>query len=220
MIVPEPALAAGGRHCANLFESQRHRELRQASALEQAPRLTEAPLLKMGEKYQGEHQGLYQDPTMGFQWNVRYFSPAERAGFEIVHRQGLFFDVAGKELNSAFDAESLAFEDALLVIDKDFRMFILVGEERGRFHHSSLVAGEDVLFAGTVAFLDGRIRLLTDSSGHYKPEPWRTPALLRELRDRGVDLSKLRVEGRAAKVYGGSVSLSPLEVQKFLLAPH
>ena len=175
------------------------------------------PLLSMKAEYRGEEQGLYTDPQTHVRWNVQYFSAVDRARHEVVFRGGKFYDVNGRELNSAFDAEALSFEDSLLVIDKDFRMYVLSGEERGRLHHSSLSAGGDVLFAGTIAFMDGRVRHLSDSSGHYKPEPWRTRRVVRMLRDRGVDLSQMRLSGRVATEYGGAVSLTAAEVQKLIL---
>ncbi len=197
--------AAVGR-CEALFTA----ETREATA-------EGLPLLRMKAEYRGEDRGLYTDPQTHVRWNVQYFSSAERRQHEIFIRDGKFYDVNGRELSSAFDAEALSFEDALLVIDKDSRMYVLNGEERGRLHHSSLVAGGDVLFAGTIAFMDGRVRHMSDSSGHYKPEPWRTRRIVRLLRDRGVDLSQMRLSGRAATEYGGTVSLTAAEVQKLIL---
>jgi hypothetical protein len=176
------------------------------------------PLLRMKAEYRGEDRGLYTDPLTHVRWNVQYFSSVERAQHEIFPRSGKFYDVNGRELNSAFDAEAFSFEDALLAIDKDFRMYVLSGEERGRLHHSSLSAGGDVLFAGTIAFMDGRVRHMSDSSGHYKPEPWRTRRVVRLMRDRGADLSQMRLSGHVATEYGGSVSLTAAQVQKFILA--
>lgn len=175
--------AATGR-CEALFTA----ELRETTA-------EGLPLLRMKAEYRGEDRGVYIDPATRERWNVRYFSSSERDQHEIFIRSGKFYDVNGRELNSVFDAEALSFEDALLVIDKESRMYILKGEERGRLHHSSLMAGDDVLFAGTIAFMDGHVRHLSDSSGHYKPEPWRTRRIVRLLRDRGVDLSPMRLSG-------------------------
>lgn len=206
------AHAAAGR-CEAIFAtaaSETRAETREATA-------ERLPLLRMKPEYRGEDRGLYTDPATHERWNVRYFSSVERAQHEIFIRGGKFYDVNGRELSSDFDAEALSFEDALLVIDRDFRMYVLNGEERGRLHHSSLVAGGDVLFAGTIAFMDGRIRHMSDSSGHYKPEPWRTRQIVRLLHARGVDLSQMRLSGRVATEYGGAVSLTAAQVQKLIL---
>ena len=66
--------------------------------------------------------------------------------------------------------------------------------------------------------MDGRVRHMSDSSGHYKPEPWRTRRVVRLMRDRGADLSQMRLSGHVATEYGGSVSLTAAQVQKFILA--
>lgn len=39
------------------------------------------------------------------------------------------------------------------------------------FFHSSFLAGASVLAAGTILIRDGKIRVITPNSGHYKPDP-------------------------------------------------
>lgn len=67
------------------------------------------------------------------------------------------------------------------------------------FYHSSLVGGERVLSAGTLAMKDGRLTYIDIESGHYKPKPHHLAMALQHLRLHGVDLSGVEVRG-----YGGS----------------
>ncbi len=178
------------------------------------------PLISMDSRYKGEDQGLYLDPITKHPWKVHYYTMTEKAVFELLPQNGLLVHRNGKKADSPFDAESLSFENALLVIDKDRRIFILPFEERGRFHHSSLSAGEDILFAGTAAFSQGLLRELSDQSGHYKPSPQQTMIAIKELQKMGVDLRMMKLSGHIAKHLTNSYSLSPKEVQQLVLNAH
>jgi hypothetical protein len=49
--------------------------------------------------------------------------------------------------------------------------FIFAGEHiGGQFHHSSLVSGKKVKCAGMINVLGGKVKLVDNDSGHYKPE--------------------------------------------------
>lgn len=174
------------------------------------------PTIKMSAQYLGENRGEYIDPITKKKWNVVYFSEFEKKAFEIFPKKNLFWTSLDQKANSVFDPEALSFNHSLIVIDTDFRIFTLPFEERGKYHHSSLTAGKDILFAGTVAFSDGQLRELSDLSGHYKPAPEQTLLILKELRRRGFDLSKLKLSGRIAQVLGHSAMLTPQEVQNLL----
>ena len=49
--------------------------------------------------------------------------------------------------------------------------FIFAGDHiGGKFHHSSLVSGKNVKCAGMINVLGGKIKLVDNDSGHYKPD--------------------------------------------------
>lgn len=176
------------------------------------------PLLPRRAEYEGEERGEYVDPVTRAPWRVRYFNELEREAYRVrMNAEGLFVDSLGRKMNSRFDEEFLSFEDSLLVVDSQNRWFVLPFEERGRYHHSSLLAGASVRFAGMVAFLDGRVRRISDTSGHYRPESWRILWLLRDLKRRGADLSQIEVSGRGASELGGSPYLRTHEVRDMFL---
>ncbi len=58
----------------------------------------------------------------------------------------------------------------------------------GNRHHSSLLAGEDVAAAGEMSVTDGRLKYLSNKSGHYTPDVMRLLQALAELDDNGVPL--------------------------------
>ncbi len=66
-------------------------------------------------------------------------------------------------------------------------------------YHSSFLAGEHVLCAGSIAARKGRITMINNCSGHYAPVDSALAQVLRRLMFARVDISKITVEF-AAKV--------------------
>jgi len=165
-------------------------------------------LISMNEMYRGEDQGLYMDPLDKKPWTVKYFTEAEKAAFQVfLNRDGTFKSASGKPATSVWDNEFLRFDEALFIIDKDGRIFVMPFEARGVYHHSSLSSGQPVLYAGTIAFYGGYLRLLSDKSGHYKPSPQQSLDVIRYLHQLGVNLTYLRLEGGVARYLNGAHSL-------------
>lgn len=173
--------------------------------------------LKMHDRYIGEERGLFIDPITKEPWNVRYFTRLERDSLRVIQRDGLFYDAKGKKLDSEFDAESLTFEEALLVVSKSYHIYFFPRDVRGEIHHSSILAGGDVMFAGMAAFSDGRLRVLTDRSGHYTPTPEHMRWFVRLLHRSGADLSMMTLMGHAAMYYSKSQAMRPREIRETLL---
>ncbi len=61
-------------------------------------------------------------------------------------------------------------------------------------YHSSFLAGEHVLCAGTLAARNGRITMVNNCSGHYQPVDSALAQVLRRLMFAGMDISKITVE--------------------------
>ncbi len=194
--------AFAGPQCGGIFQSQSVRGL---------------PLISMDSRYQGEDRGLYVDPVTKRPWQVKYFTAVERAPYELIVKDGFLWDRQGRKAESEYDAEVAEFSNSLLVIDKNHRIFSLPFEERGKFHHSTLSGGQEVLFAGTISMSGGRIREISDGSGHYKPSVEQTLIAIRELKRMGLDLSSMKLTGRVAQALGKTYVMTPKEVAPFLL---
>jgi|GEM_PF-6305294 hypothetical protein len=61
-------------------------------------------------------------------------------------------------------------------------------------HHSSFLAGADVAAAGMIKVTNGQIEWVSNSSGHYEPEPKFLNNILDLLEKNNVDLSKITVK--------------------------
>lgn len=170
----------------------------------------------MSPIYRGENRGFYLDPLTKRPWEVKYFKNNERSQFQLTEKQGLLWNARGEKVESIYDGNALHFQSSLIVITKDREIFVLPFEERGKYHHSSLSRGDKVLFAGTATFSGGRIRSLSDQSGHYKPDGLQSMVALRTLYLMGVDLSQMRLEGNVAINHFKTYSMTPVEVKKTL----
>lgn len=170
----------------------------------------------MDSRYRGENEGKYIDPVTGNRWQVKYFSPSEKMAYEIFIRDGLFVNREGERMDSPFDESLEGLQQGLIVIDRDLRIYFMNREERGRIHHSSLAAGEDILFAGTAGFVNGQLRELSNSSGHYKPSTEQTLLALRRLHQQGANLKALQLSGEVAMSLGKSHFLNTTDVRKLL----
>lgn len=111
---------------------------------------------------------------------VRYFTPEERAHFELkLGKDGLIRDANG-ELYDTFGQE------AIFVMDENGRFFASEYSKYGVFHHSSLVEGGPVSGAGKILVKEGKLILLIDESGHYHPTRELTQQVLSELAEYGI----------------------------------
>lgn len=130
------------------------------------------------------------------QSEVLFYKKQDRIGKLIVIEDGLLYDGPDSKL----DTGDLSRGGFPYVIDAYGNMYSTdhVKVERGladhlRFNHSTFNAGKDVICAGIVQVVQGRLFCLDNNSGHYKPDRIQVMNALMMLRDCGVDLSRMRV---------------------------
>lgn len=94
--------------------------------------------------------------------NVVYLTKEEADEFTVHYdtRQGLVIDKQGRPFIGG---------RYMFVLDQAGERLYIGKKERGRFHHTSFVAGAPVQCAGFIQFNRGRITMLRLHSGHYKP---------------------------------------------------
>ena len=93
-----------------------------------------------------------------------------------------------------------------------FARWISVGKDEmgghNFFNHSSLVSGREVTCAGRLCAVNGRLILVDNISGHYKPRRANVENCVRMLQADGVDLSETVAEIAG---FGGSMQLFSVE---------
>ncbi len=163
--------------------------------------LTEARYrtLRMWPEYEGE------DKAGGhFETAVKYLrTPAEREPYRSTVREGLLVDVKGVPLNKGgVDDGKETTGLAIFVMDAAGNLYVGFEHERGKFHHSTFMAGEPVGMAGDIQIFDGRIKMISNQSGHYRPPPAAFEQVIDQLKAMGADLSKTEIRTLGVDLVG------------------
>jgi hypothetical protein len=102
---------------------------------------------------------------------VRYLSESERSAYRLDFREGKIYDANGTPFDTRDAATVHSGDDrAIFIMDKNGNFFASKAHQVGEFHHSSLSAGESVAAAGEMEVEKGILKLISDRSGHYKPD--------------------------------------------------
>ena len=172
----------------------------------------DAVLLKTFGKAVGEESvqtdqrlSAIEDIELRLKW---YDEDFKRAEFKLSFRGGLaykwptaggvedrFVSHAGQSPTHLYDTikDGDAVEDSMSLFAMDKRGRIYVSGKGATLHHSSFMAGEDVLCAGTILIHDGQVQWVTGESGHYRPRIAQIVSLLERLRSYQVKLEKVTV---------------------------
>lgn len=150
----------------------------------------EVKLKKMDPKYLNEENGLSKGISTtlenGRLRKTKYLkSKKMRAKFRAHIRDGKLYNSQGKAFNSIEDIPSI------YVIDKKGNLYFHAEPDGGRFHHSTFLGGEDVLSAGNIRVTNGKITMIDNESGHYKPYKINAYKGLYHLLKSGADFSKV-----------------------------
>jgi hypothetical protein len=123
--------------------------------------------------------------------NTIYLSKQECKKYEIrINKRGLIVDSKGKLIDTRF----LPNGTAMFVYSKNKKIYISQRRMPLMFDHSSLVAGEPVIVAGSINIRRGNIKVLADPSAMYvSKEKANLNAAIKKLRELGANLSKMRV---------------------------
>lgn len=151
---------------------------------------------------------LYKDTEMtdaGKFWDQRYnvpiLTPAQREQYRITPRRdrdgvvrlydnrGKRFDTSRAGAEGQFHTGEDSAGKAIFVMLKNGDLFASNYYQSGRFHHSTLAAGDRVAAAGQIKVVKGRLVAYDDLSGHYRPERWQTRQFVDWLTRSGIDLN-------------------------------
>ena len=147
------------------------------------------PMIK---NYVGEH---LPNNTVWPGSQVQYLSEKEREAFEITIYRGKLYTKDGAPFDTS-GAITLHSGDgrAIFVMNENGTFYASNNHEVGRFHHSSLVAGQSVAAAGEIVVHEGTLMLLSNKSGHYRPNRKLTEQALHALKTAGVDIRSVQVD--------------------------
>lgn len=150
-------------------------------------------LKSMDTKYLNEDKGkaevfyAFQNPRHDeyIPRKTKYLkSEGMRKKFQVHIRDGKLYNAEGKPLNSIEEIPGM------FVVAKDGKIYFHAETDVARFHHSTFMAGEDVLGAGQISVKDGKILYIDNQSGHYKPDLVHSYQGLYHMLKAGADFSK------------------------------
>lgn len=161
--------------------------------------LPEYDSMPLDSKYEGEH--LPGNKVFGTA--VHYLDEIERQDYKLtVGEDGLLRDADG-DLFDTRDASSLHHPEggrAIFVMDRNGDLYASSYQEKGIFHHSSFLGGEPVAAAGELGVKDGKVHLISNQSGHYKPPEESVGQFMRHLFKReGAELDLPNLDVMFAK---------------------
>jgi hypothetical protein len=86
-------------------------------------------------------------------------------------------------------SQATSFGGSLYAMDTSGRLYAWRGSGSKALHHSSFLAGNFVMCAGTICFVDGKLSWISGDSGHYKPTGRQLLRAMTVLRQHGVSLA-------------------------------
>lgn len=130
----------------------------------------------------------------GFFHSVEYFSASRAEVYRVClsDKTGLLHS-AGELLDTHGTTTALGGDDAYIWVMSREQHFYTARHQVNRLHHSSFQAGRAIVAGGEWTVEQGRIRLITGRTGHYKIGKEHFTAALEALQRKGADLSLARV---------------------------
>ncbi|RKH68895.1 hypothetical protein [Corallococcus llansteffanensis] len=154
-------------------------------AKEEAEDYVKSRVFYMLPKYKGE------DKNSG----VKYLSEEERGQVKLTIDNGRFL-LGGQPFTSGMPNESSPQMQVahLFAVDVKGNFFVYtkgMGGSNGslKVHHSSILAGADVICAGFIAIKNGKLLYISNCSGHYQPQVDGLMKAISLMVEKGVVLS-------------------------------
>ncbi|KFK34532.1 hypothetical protein AALP_AA5G158200 [Arabis alpina] len=121
---------------------------------------------------------------------IRYLGPQEREEYEYVIIEGkIVHKLTGQFLHTMHGSEGTKW----IFVMSTFKKLYAGLKKKGRFHHSSFLAGGATLAAGRVVVDNGVLKTISAYSGHYRPSDDSLDTFLSFLRENAVSLDGVEV---------------------------
>ncbi|XP_010683780.2 IQ domain-containing protein IQM3 [Beta vulgaris subsp. vulgaris] len=122
---------------------------------------------------------------------IKYLGPQERDYYEYIFSEGkIIHKLYGDLLDTRKASEVTKWIFVMSTCKK-----LYVGEKKkGRFHHSSFLAGGATLAAGRLIVEHGILKSISAYSGHYRPTDDRLDTFLSFLMENGLDLDEVEIQ--------------------------
>jgi len=148
------------------------------------------------------------DRLLASQYQVLYMSKMQRLSYMAAIEDGRFYratDGSVIDMSGTTVADDLGQGDAgekataIYACDRYGGLFLVKNDLKDKdgkslqLNHSTLLAGNEVLCAGTISIKKGALMGITNLSGHYRPDTNALKALLRDWQGEDVNLQSVLV---------------------------
>lgn len=124
---------------------------------------------------------------------VMFLNESERKVYQAtINNRGLISTPNQNRPTTLVDINGMVPNPHIFVVSPDNQLYVGV-YDRGKFNHSSFLAGGSVLSAGEMVLENGKIKTITDKSGHYQSSEQMILRGLDALIKSGADLSQTQV---------------------------
>ncbi|GAV86131.1 hypothetical protein CFOL_v3_29564 [Cephalotus follicularis] len=119
---------------------------------------------------------------------IKYLGPTERKAYEVVVENGKFsYNQSGKLLDTTGEPK-----DAKWIFVLSASKTLYIGQkQKGKFQHSSFLAGGATLSAGRLVVEEGIIKAVWPHSGHYLPTEENFQEFMSFLKEHNVDITNV-----------------------------
>ena len=121
-----------------------------------------------------------------------YLEPKERGCWQVLVRGGRLSYAVSRELVHTYSADHRPTK-WIFVVDPAGRFYV-AKKVKGKFHHSSFLAGGTAKAAGNLTVKEGLLTRISRASGHYRPSEEDLLWFLALLQARGVDTTRVTIE--------------------------
>ncbi|GJS15485.1 hypothetical protein Tco_0409957 [Tanacetum coccineum] len=120
---------------------------------------------------------------------IKYLGPTEREEYEVIVVDGVFMY---KLSRTVIDTRGGS-DDTKWIFVLSTSMVLYIGtKQKGKFQHSSFLAGGATISAGRVVIIDGILKAVWPHSGHYLPTEENFEAFISFLEQHNVDLHAVK----------------------------
>ncbi|XP_041023935.1 IQ domain-containing protein IQM3-like [Juglans microcarpa x Juglans regia] len=129
--------------------------------------------------------------SMLHEQSVKYLGPLERNQYEYTVSEGkVIHKQSGHYLHTIRGSQGAKW---IFVVSTSGRLYV-GKKEKGRFHHSSFLAGGATIAAGSLVAEHGILKSISGFSGHYRPTNESIERFLFFLGDHGVNLKGVQID--------------------------
>jgi hypothetical protein len=124
---------------------------------------------------------------------IKYLGPMERKSHEVVINDGKFYKQTQELLHTSGEYDNVKW---IFVLSTSKNLYV-GKKKKGKFQHSSFLAGGATVAAGRLVVENGILKALWPHSGHYRPTEENFRDFISFLKENNVDLNDVKISPMA-----------------------